>query len=680
MYGLQKTGFFLILLIITQTIITSAKQYHYHHVYHGRHSNRDFGICRRDGDDMCPVKKKDSPREKRLVLAVLFAISVFATLANIGFDIYLKVKKCCGLYPDACKYERKFVALKDELKRRASEMNDHYTISKNILAYLKSTNNYNAEIWQNVKRIMVLTNEIVETLDTSIIVKYNNKSAELRREIRKHNETAKNMDILAVSTEFQSVFDSVEGTLLTIAPIVGLLGSAAISKSFTWYKTYKAAEALKSTGNVAALKNVKVAKVFGVKNVNTFIKSTATAQTRALTTATRFSKFLSFATGAMSVLTIGFEIYSAIMKVKACQKVRDNAVNSYNAIYPEKAKFKKSEDNLVAFRSNLTKSYNHVKSQIISDAFLGYVKQIHQMVASSDKTPPYLKKAGREIQNFQDQIKAASKIKTTKLQKLLYNALTNVTYTWQCYGNKIKTVSYAYKKCLVGEASMELIWKNAIKNFETNNYECTTATGQSYTTYRATKTYVETRMQKEGYQKDCVLNNRDLFRLACTYYVQGFTDVQNGGKTGLTVTQVEYFKKICPPATVTPKVSNLICTFKSFLSLEDTKKHYSKYDQGQVTTTYNSCPPPVLTGNIKRLICAYKNRDGKDLNAVLTKYSQYSRADVTSTYNSCTTPVVTRAMRKFICNEKKYGGLLKDILESYPNHRISDLTNTFNAC
>lgn len=47
------------------------------------------------------------------------------------------------------------------------------------------------------------------------------------------------MDILAVSTEFQSVFDSVEGTLLTIAPIVGLLGSAAISKSFTWYKTYK---------------------------------------------------------------------------------------------------------------------------------------------------------------------------------------------------------------------------------------------------------------------------------------------------------------------------------------------------------------------------------------------------------------------------------------------------------
>ena len=47
------------------------------------------------------------------------------------------------------------------------------------------------------------------------------------------------MNSLEVTTAFASVFDTLEGTLMTLVPIVGMFGIMAIQGGFAWYKTYK---------------------------------------------------------------------------------------------------------------------------------------------------------------------------------------------------------------------------------------------------------------------------------------------------------------------------------------------------------------------------------------------------------------------------------------------------------
>lgn len=115
-----------------------------------------------------------------LVGTILFAISIFAMVANLAFDIYLQVKGCCGIYPSACTYRDEFIAIRDNLRDRADWMNTNYTLSENLLEYIKQTNLNNQDIWQELNRIMILTERIIRTLDPKLLEKFDYKSAELR--------------------------------------------------------------------------------------------------------------------------------------------------------------------------------------------------------------------------------------------------------------------------------------------------------------------------------------------------------------------------------------------------------------------------------------------------------------------------------------------------------------------
>jgi len=67
--------------------------------------------------------------------AVLFGAALFVSLANIGFDIYLMIEGCCGLYPDACEYQEKFNTTRGNIETTSNLIDQKWLESKNQWAF-----------------------------------------------------------------------------------------------------------------------------------------------------------------------------------------------------------------------------------------------------------------------------------------------------------------------------------------------------------------------------------------------------------------------------------------------------------------------------------------------------------------------------------------------------------------
>lgn len=113
-------------------------------------------------------------------MAVLFAISIIATLANIGFDIYLQIKGCEGIFPSIRSNVDEVERIRNDLAKRSERMNQEYVASQNILEYTRSANLANLGIMGEVRRIMTITNEIMEALSPEDVIRFLNKSYDLK--------------------------------------------------------------------------------------------------------------------------------------------------------------------------------------------------------------------------------------------------------------------------------------------------------------------------------------------------------------------------------------------------------------------------------------------------------------------------------------------------------------------
>ena len=61
-----------------------------------------------------------------VVSAVLFGTALFVTLAGISFDIYLQVKGCCSLFPDACVYQQRLTDARKEIDTNTKIIDTNY--------------------------------------------------------------------------------------------------------------------------------------------------------------------------------------------------------------------------------------------------------------------------------------------------------------------------------------------------------------------------------------------------------------------------------------------------------------------------------------------------------------------------------------------------------------------------
>ncbi len=75
-----------------------------------------------------------------VIVAILVGASIVASLANLGFDIYLHIKGCCGVYPSACRYRDEFDRLKKSLSTKSRNIDNIWTSGKKSVYSLISSN------------------------------------------------------------------------------------------------------------------------------------------------------------------------------------------------------------------------------------------------------------------------------------------------------------------------------------------------------------------------------------------------------------------------------------------------------------------------------------------------------------------------------------------------------------
>lgn len=303
------------------------------------------------------------------------------------------------------------------------------------------------------------------------------------------------------------------------------------------------------------------------------------------------------------------------------------------------------------------------------------------MTDNVDNAPATIKQASANITIFLNQIKDADYDQTNTLQKRLDKALSSVSYTIDCFKKKITTLTYTHRECAKGKGTMERIFEFALDFYRPNDLGCTSETGHAYTSFEATKSYIEQRMVTENKQADCILNSEDMKTLVCSYYVRGYENADIERECGVTAAQVSYFVAICPPGEITPVLKTRLCLFKPFFNLQYAKDLYSRYNQQDLEDAFNSCSlPATMPDSVKQIICS-KKKMGESKIAIRTAFNQWPTSTVDGAYNSCTEPKIPDDVRNNICDlRNKFDLSLFVIVNSYKQYPAAKVEETYKSC
>ena len=502
-------------------------------------------------------------REKRgVIVAILVGASIVASLANLGFDIYLHIKGCCGVYPSACRYRDEFERTKKTLTTKSRNIDNIWTSAENTKEWVKQCNTQNRELWLEINRIANVEEELIEALSVNVIIGFQNKSTELKGKIRDKNATVLALTLQQLSVEYDSPFNSVKGTLLALTGVVGQVGSILISKAYSSYKINKMANFLKTTeGSRLINAQPKAQKLLGVSktNINSHFKATAKAQYKANYKPIR-GKIASGGAAVLAVITIGLEIYAAVMKVKACQKVRDNAYDAVKNMRKANVDMDGMLVNVREYQRRVTvEGWNKIRSELTKKDVAENLKQLRSLALGAANQSKAMKDAVTAIDNFLSKIRYANYQATFDLQRNLIKGLAGIKYSLECHRNVILATSYMIKHCKNGNGQFSKLWDQSVLHFQLNVRSCLDGTGIAYLTKSKMEEAIKKVAATEKFNPDCILNSKDIRYLVCTWKYKGFSPKATAAQLKLTEQQAQIIMSACPPEPITPHKVNSIC-------------------------------------------------------------------------------------------------------------------------
>lgn len=534
-------------------------------------------------------------RQKRGITAILFGVALFASIANIAFDIYLQVEGCCSLYSDACTYQDKFDDAKESLDNTSAKIDTKWAFAQNLLTYVQYSSSRNEEISLELKRITETYENILETIDPEIINKYNNISNELKEQIEAKNETVLAWTNTDLDTAFTSLMETAIGRLQVLSGLLGVIAEGSMTYLWNWYKTAKVKDFLQTTqGNqLTNVANHKALKTLGSMDADAFLTQTATVRRQADVALSRGARAMTWAANVMYLVQIGVEIWMTILKVQQCEQVRDNVIDAYNKIQPEVADMEALYVEVSDHYDNLTATYSEIKTEISDDDFFGYLESIDALVLASSVTSPSTATTSATITNFIDTIGSTTDYNTIyNMQGDLITALESITFTLDCYYKKTQAFTVVASRCQGGEDTLTEIYNSVVSEFDTNDDACAVNASLVYTSFADVETYSNAQAAENGYNADCLLNNVVMQDSVCSKVCEGATDATIASDLSITEAYVTSFKSNCPDSCpLTPAQITQLCMFKGFgMSLAQLQLAYPDNDPTDVETAYNSCP------------------------------------------------------------------------------------------
>jgi len=505
-------------------------------------------------------------RNRRSLAAVLMGTALLVSAGNIVFDVWLQIKGCCSLYPDACTYYDKFKASQANLETLSEETNAVWLQAEKKYTWVTYSNNKNNEIWIEVNRIMQLSETIVNVLEPNVIIALQDKNDQIKTAVESGNNTVLTWSAAQIDTEFKSLFDTQLGTIQHLSGVIGNVAEIILSQTYGWYKKVQIQNMLRTTyGQQLRASTDKSFRILGATDVDDLVKQTAKSRYNYDVATTRGHKIMSVASGVMSLVQIGVEIWLAVLKVKQCKENRDSIKDAYNQIKPQEVNMTDVKTDVDNYYDEINSLYATVKAQITSEEFLDYLAQIKNLTDGASTQNAAMTTASSQLTSFISGIVDSDEQATYNHQTDLVAALSNVTFTYECYLVKARTIANIESRCKTGDDTLQNLYTTVTNELGTNVGECTTVAGITYTTYSSIESYIEGSAQRNGYQSDCILNSADKQRTACTYKCSGYTDSAAATEMSLSVDQVTYLYSQCPATCpLTPNERKTVCTLKGY--------------------------------------------------------------------------------------------------------------------
>ena len=261
--------------------------------------------------------------------------------------------------------------------------------------------------------------------------------------------------------------------------------------------------------------------------------------------------------------------------------------------------------------------------------------------------------------------------------------MKKINFTLECVYSKQSIISNLNISCACGYKSFDTLYSDAIYIEHKEIAESCIANNYMNISDLEIKNITKKNMLSQKKEAICIRNNNGKQDFVCSkWYIDVQTSNIDSQVSDVTLADVEYFIKKCPPGDISDIQKNVICSQKEkFVSPAYIHNLFWKLNSTQVGKTYNSCS---LTESQKKDICA-KKQNSLTVEQVLKSYLYYPTENVSESFKSCQSFADLNEAsidKELMCNlqripELKYGNpegenLWKSFKKRYGTVQIED--------
>ena len=272
-----------------------------------------------------------------------------------------------------------------------------------------------------------------------------------------------------------------------------------------------------------------------------------------------------------------------------------------------------------------------MKGNLTNDAFINFTTEVIELGENAKNQSDSIVSATKDVEKYVSEIKVANDERTDQLNKVLISALGKINFRLDCGRSKLSIIASLTRSCEHGLDTFDRLYTDAVNAQKKKVTKSCIA--NNYMTKPEIKKFTKIRMLLQNKHVICIRNNKIKQDLVCSrWYFDTKKSVIASEVHGVTLADVEYFIKKCPPGNVVHIQQITICSQKEkFSSPANVSDYFWKLNVSLIRKAYDSCP---LTQQQKDDICK-KKQNSKTFEHVQENYLYYPREIVLAVFSSC---------------------------------------------
>jgi len=594
------------------------------------------------------------------------------SLISAGLDIYKQEAGCDHIAPKLKSNFEKINQLQTQLRADSKQINLDWNPIVSSENYFSRLNGQMLLLQNQAARLDILRYDIVTLLDTNIVSKIDLTTRQLKNEIDAFNMTTDLSDPSFLVARFYAQSQYALMVSAKLLPIGFWMGNKAFGPSISkWFSKHMSERFAKNNpGRIAKMikhyqtsggffSNTRAKFSKWLKNKPSYkymkIKLTLSAANKARWTTAK--KWISgFGKSAIVGLFLAYEVFNMYKFVKECEKKEKKSEEMISTLQESRKNVTILRSNMTVLKTKIEGNYTIILQELQRYKFHQYVIEVQNTSSNAQHQNETNTLAESGLQSFLDGINSTiingdiKYAKVTQLVDQLLDAFRNVSYSLDCYQRKLSVIVQITDDCAAGHSTYQQLWEKVKKLEGSVLKKC--IVNEKYLSKSEVKGIVRSLMVVRKKSKICIRNNKGKLDRVCGNWLSGMSNVDNKDNVGqVTLDDIQYFIKLCPPSDTTPAIKTSTCTKKSEgTSLREVKILFYKFNFNQIESVYTGCQ---LSSIQKSIICS-RRESGYNVTYCQKKYNLYKAGYVSAIYKACNL-VINPSNGATICFYSKMG-------------------------